>query len=75
MIHENVKDYDLSSLRICLTAGEPLQPEVYNKWLQLTGLPIIEGFGQTETTVLAANFEMDRAQTGFHGETLPDLSD
>ncbi len=71
MIHENVKDYDLSSLRMCLTAGEPLQPEVYNQWKRLTGLPITEGFGQTETTVLAANFEWVIHKPGSMGKPSP----
>lgn len=71
MIHENVKDYDLSSLRICLTAGEPLQPEVYNQWKIQTGLPITEGFGQTETTVLAANFEWIKHKPGSMGKPSP----
>ncbi len=71
MIHEDVRAYDLSSLRICLTAGEPLQPEVYSRWMQLTGLPIIEGFGQTETTVLAANFEWIKRRPGSMGKPSP----
>jgi len=71
MIHENVQEFDLSSLRICLTAGEPLQPEVYNQWKRLTGLPIVEGFGQTETTVLAANFEWIEHKPGSMGKPSP----
>lgn len=71
MIHENITDIDLSSLRICLTAGEPLQPEVYNQWKRLTGLPIVEGFGQTETTVLAANFEWIEHKPGSMGKPSP----
>jgi len=71
MIHEDIKEFDLSSLRACFTAGEPLQPEVYNKWKQLTGRPIIEGFGQTETTVLAANFEWIEQKPGSMGKPSP----
>ena len=51
LIKENLRSYDLSSLRHCTTAGEALNPEVYKVWLEGTGLKIFEGFGQTETTL------------------------
>ena len=55
MILENdVKKYNLSKLTHCCTAGEALNPEIYNKWVDATGLKIYEGFGQTETTVCIA---------------------
>ena len=55
MILENdVKKYDLSKLTHCCTAGEALNPEIYNKWVDATGHKIYEGFGQTETTVCIA---------------------
>ncbi len=55
MILENdVTKYDLSKLTHCCTAGEALNPEIYNKWMDATGLKIYEGFGQTETTVCIA---------------------
>ena len=51
MIKEDLSKYDLSSLQHCTTAGEALNPEVYNQWLRQTGHKIFEGFGQTETTL------------------------
>ncbi len=51
LLSEDVSKYDLSSLTHCCTAGEALNPEIYNKWLQATGHKIYEGFGQTETTL------------------------
>ena len=54
MLLNDVTKYDLSSLTHCCTAGEALNPEIYNKWLQATGLKIYEGFGQTETTLCIA---------------------
>jgi len=51
LIKEDLKKYDFSSLKHCVTAGEALNPEVYKVWLQGTGLKIFEGFGQTETTL------------------------
>lgn len=49
MLQNDVKSYDLSALTHCCTAGEALNPEIYNKWYEATGLKIYEGFGQTET--------------------------
>lgn len=57
LLQQDVSKYDLSSLTHCCTAGEALNPEIYNKWLDATGLKIYEGFGQTETTVCIATIE------------------
>ena len=51
MIREDFSAYDLSSLRYCCTAGEALNPAVYDKFYELTGIRLMEGFGQTETTM------------------------
>lgn len=51
LIREDIKKYDLSSLRYCTIAGEALNPEVYNKFYQLTGIKLHEGYGQSETTL------------------------
>jgi len=57
MLQEDVKSFDLSSVERYCIAGEPLNPEVFKKWKDLTGLEMVEGFGQTETTVLLANYD------------------
>ncbi|MBE6606765.1 MAG: acetyl-CoA synthetase [Ruminococcaceae bacterium] len=49
MLEQDVSKYDLSSLTHCCSAGEALNPEIFNKWKKATGLKIYEGFGQTET--------------------------
>jgi acetyl-CoA synthetase len=54
-IKEDISKYDLSSLKYCCTAGEALNAEVYHQWEKLTGLKIMEGFGQTETTLVLGN--------------------
>ncbi|MBQ2896820.1 MAG: AMP-binding protein [Clostridia bacterium] len=54
ILQNDVSKYDLSSLSHCCTAGEALNPEIYNKWFESTGLKIHEGFGQTETTLCVA---------------------
>ncbi len=57
LIKEDLSHFDFSRLKQCSIAGEPLNPEVYNQWMKITGLPLVEGFGQTETSVLIANFQ------------------
>ncbi len=54
MLQNEVKNYNLSSLVHCCTAGEALNPEIFNRWKEATGLKIYEGFGQTETTLCIA---------------------
>ena len=56
MLQEDVSQFDLSSIQHCCIAGEPLNPEVFKQWEQLTGLKLYEGFGQSESSVLIANF-------------------
>jgi acetyl-CoA synthetase len=51
IMNEDVKSYDLSSLKHCTAAGEALSQDLFKKWETLTGLNIYEGFGQTETTL------------------------
>ena len=51
MIREDLSKYDLSSLEYCTTAGEALNPAVFDKFLEKTGIQMMEGFGQTETTM------------------------
>jgi acetyl-CoA synthetase len=71
MLQEDVASYDLSSLHHCATAGEPLNPEVVKKWKELTGHTIYEGFGQSETTVVLANFGWDEIKPGSTGKPAP----
>ena len=71
LIRENLSQYDFSTIKRCSIAGEPLNPEVYNKWLEKTGLKLVEGFGQTETTVLIANFPWFDIKPGSTGKFSP----
>lgn len=71
LIKEDLTGYDLSCIKTADTAGEPLNPEVYYQFKKLTGLDIIEGFGQTETTVLCANFEWIKPKPGSMGKPSP----
>lgn len=71
MLQEDVTKYDLSSIHNCGIAGEPLNPEVYNKWYELTGLKLREGFGQSEGPVLLANFPWIEPIPGSTGKPSP----
>jgi len=71
LIKENIEQYDLSSLRHCATAGEPLNPEVFNRWKEITGLEIKEGFGQTETAVIIATYKNVESRPGSTGKFAP----
>ncbi len=71
MLQEDVASYDLSSIQNFATAGEPLNPEVFNRWLELTGGKIHTGFGQTEGTVLFADFQWFEPIPGAMGKPSP----
>ena len=71
MLQEDVAKYDLSSIQNYATAGEPLNPEVFNRWLALTGGKIHSGFGQTEGTVLFADYPWFEPIPGALGKPSP----
>lgn len=68
MIKEDLSRFDLSSIHHCCMAGEPLNPAVFDQWEQLTGHKLYEGFGQTETPVLMANFKWITPKPGSTGK-------
>lgn len=70
-IQEGIDKYDLSSLKYAAIAGEALNPEVYNRWLEYTGIKLMEGFGQTETTLLLANLVGMEPKPGSMGKPTP----
>ncbi len=71
MIREDLKAYDLSSLKYATTAGEALNPEVYNQFLAATGIHLMEGFGQTETTLAIGNLVGSQIKLGSMGKPNP----
>ncbi len=71
MLQEDVTKYDLSSIRHCCIAGEPLNPEIFKRWQDLTGLRLTEGFGQSESSVIIANFEWFDPIPGSMGKPSP----
>ncbi len=66
-IKEDLSKYDLSSIKYATVAGEALNPEVYNQFLKATGVKLMEGFGQTETTLAIGNFVGMTAKPGSMG--------
>lgn len=68
MIHEDFSKYDLSSLEYCTTAGEALNPSVADKFYKLTGVKLMEGFGQTETTMTIGTFPWNKPKPGAMGK-------
>ena len=73
LILEDLTKYDYSSIKHFTSAGEPLNPEVIKVWQEATGKTIHEGYGQTETTVLIANYPFLPVKPGSMGKPLPDL--
>ena len=70
-IKEDLSQYDLSSLKDCSIAGEPLNPEVYNQFLKTTGLKLKEAYGQTELTVTVATYPWLEPKPGSMGKPSP----
>jgi len=71
MIKEDLSKFDLSSIHHMTTAGEALNPEVFRQFEAATGLQIMEGFGQTETTLIIANLRGTTPKLGSMGKASP----
>ncbi|MBR5899549.1 MAG: AMP-binding protein [Muribaculaceae bacterium] len=71
LIREDLTKFDISTLRYCTIAGEALNPKVYEEWLKLTGIKLMEGFGQTETTLTIATYPWLEPKPGSMGKKGP----
>ena len=71
MMQASLDNYDLSSLEHCTTAGEALNPDLFNFWLDHVGLKIYEGFGQTETPLTVGNLVNSTPRIGSMGKPSP----
>jgi acetyl-CoA synthetase len=71
MIKEDFSKYDLSSLKYCTTAGEALNAQVFETFRQLTGIKLMEAFGQTETTVQLGTWPWMEPKPGSMGIPSP----
>ncbi|MGO8695426.1 MAG: AMP-binding protein [Rectinemataceae bacterium] len=70
-IKEDLRSYDFSKLEYCAVAGEPLNPEVYSRFKEETGISLREGYGQTELTVVVATFPWMEPKPGSMGKPTP----
>ena len=71
MVKQDLSKYDFSSVKHMTTAGEALNPEVYRQFEKLTGLQIIEGFGQSESTMIIGNLVGTKHKIGSMGKPAP----
>ncbi|MBR5120531.1 MAG: AMP-binding protein [Clostridia bacterium] len=71
MVKQDISKYDLSSVKHMTTAGEALNPEVYRQFEKATGLQILEGFGQTESTMIIGNMIGASHKIGSMGKPAP----
>ncbi|MGA7722090.1 MAG: AMP-binding protein [Ignavibacteriaceae bacterium] len=71
LIKEDLKKFNLSNLKYCVVAGEPLNPEVFKQFYEATGMKLMEGFGQTELTVAVATYPFMQPKPGSMGKPSP----
>jgi acetyl-CoA synthetase len=71
LVLADLKAHDLSKLRHCTSAGEPLNPEVIRVWQDVTGLTVYDGYGQTESTCMVANYRAVPVRPGSMGRPMP----
>jgi acyl-coenzyme A synthetase/AMP-(fatty) acid ligase len=73
LVLEDLTRYRFASLRHCVGAGEPLNPEVIETWRKATGITIRDGYGQTETAILCASFPCLEPRYGSMGKPAPGI--
>jgi acyl-coenzyme A synthetase/AMP-(fatty) acid ligase len=74
LVQHDLRQYDLSALRHCTSAGEPLNPEVIRAWAEGTGgLTVYDGYGQTENVALVANYRAVPVRPGSMGKPVPGI--
>ncbi|XP_052404246.1 acyl-coenzyme A synthetase ACSM3, mitochondrial isoform X2 [Carassius gibelio] len=71
LVQDDISRFKFRALEHCLCAGEPINPEVMWKWKELTGLDIYEGYGQTETVLIAGTFKGMKIKPGSFGKASP----
>jgi acyl-coenzyme A synthetase/AMP-(fatty) acid ligase len=71
LIAEDCSGFDLSALRLAVSAGETVNPEVVRRWVEKTGVPLLDGYGQTETLMTVLNYPCLPVKPGSMGQPLP----
>ncbi len=73
LVLQDLSKYSFKSLRHCVGAGEPLNPEVIESWKRATGLLIRDGYGQTETVLVCGNLQSMEPRLGSMGKPMPGI--
>uniref|UniRef100_G1PSZ6 medium-chain acyl-CoA ligase n=1 Tax=Myotis lucifugus TaxID=59463 RepID=G1PSZ6_MYOLU len=71
LVQNDVTSFKFKSLKHCVSAGEPISPEVTEQWRSRTGLEIYEGYGQTETVLICGHFKGMKIKPGSMGKPSP----
>ncbi|KAJ8011577.1 hypothetical protein DPEC_G00059690 [Dallia pectoralis] len=71
IVQKDMSKYNFNNLHHCLSAGEPINPDVMKKWREATGVDIYEGYGQTETVLIAGTFKGMKIKPGSIGKASP----
>jgi len=71
LINEDASAHDLSALRLAVSAGETVNPEIVRRWQALTGIALLDGYGQTETLMTVLNYPFMAVKPGSMGKPLP----
>jgi len=73
LVNEDFSAHDLSALRLAVSAGETVNPEIVRRWQALTGVPLLDGYGQTETLMTVLNYPFMPVKPGSMGRPLPGI--
>ena len=73
LVQQDLSKYQFDTLRHCVAAGEPLNPEVINVWKEATDITVRDGYGQTETVILCGNFPPVEPRFGSMGKPAPGI--
>ena len=73
LVNEDMSPYDLSALRLTVSAGETVNPQIVRRWREKSGVPLLDGYGQTETLMTVLNYPFLPVKPGSMGKPLPGL--
>ncbi|MDH4323490.1 MAG: acyl-CoA synthetase [Betaproteobacteria bacterium] len=73
LVNEDLSPYDLSALRLTVSAGETVNPEIVRRWCEMSGVPLLDAYGQTETLMTVLNYPFLPVKPGSMGKPLPGL--
>ena len=73
LINEDFSAHDLSALRLAVSAGETVNPEIVRRWQALTGIALLDGYGQTETLMTVLNYPFMPVKPGSMGRPQPGI--